>query len=131
MNAELFEKINEVLTEHPELHDQESWENTCRTTRCVAGWAIHLTTGEPLYAATEIHHPSVLELAEQLGLPRHSGFSRIAAKLLGLGEHGRVALFHYCDDLEAREAVARAAAGDEDGFRAIVGRAWERAEGER
>lgn len=131
MNTELFKKIDEVLTEHPERHNQESWESTCLTTRCVAGWAIHLATGEPLYVARELHHPSVFGLAEQLGLPRSTGFSKIAAKLLGLDEHGRVGLFHYCDGPEAREAVARAAAGDEGGFRATVAGAWKRAEGER
>ncbi len=45
-NRELFQKIHDQITGHPETHNQDSWESLCGTTRCVAGWAVHFTNGE-------------------------------------------------------------------------------------
>jgi len=42
-NTDLFRKIHDQITTHPESHDQGDWESPCGTTRCVAGWALHLT----------------------------------------------------------------------------------------
>lgn len=128
MNRELFQKIDKVFTEHPEWHDQSSWESRCGTTRCVAGWAIHLTTGKPLYTAPDgaTRHPSVSAMARRLGLPARVSLSDLGAELLGLDDRERYALFHYADNDEAREVVAAGAAGDRERFTAVVDRAWDR-----
>lgn len=44
INTEMFNRIQDVILSNPERHDQHYFETgaTCGTTRCVAGWAIHL-----------------------------------------------------------------------------------------
>lgn len=43
-NTEMFTRIMNQISDHPETHNQASWEwavSSCGTTRCVAGWALH------------------------------------------------------------------------------------------
>jgi hypothetical protein len=53
LNTELFKKIHEVVSANPQRHDQATWEGQsvgdCGTTRCVAGWAVHLATGQKVF----------------------------------------------------------------------------------
>lgn len=55
INRDLFRKIHEQITNHPESHDQGSFEGvdyTCGTTRCVAGWANWFTRDPDMPAWT-------------------------------------------------------------------------------
>ena len=132
MNTELFRQINEIISARPEKHDQATWESQspreCGTARCVAGWAVYLTTGEPLLSwqpGEDIRlSDATVELAHDKGVyVEHPGDSvtipRLAAKLLGLTRDEAASLF-YSDDLPARWAVEKAAAGDRDGFLLVL-----------
>jgi len=122
VNRELFQKINEVI-ETPEgvlsgNFAMDTWEDghaECGTTRCVAGWAIHLTTNAPLHAGTGFH-PSVTRLAESMGL-QQVDFEEMGARLLDLTKSDR--WLFYTDVLTAADFVRRAARGDECGARAL------------
>lgn len=52
INKNLFRMIDDVITEHPDWHDQSSWQDSyspmssCGTTRCVAGWAQFFVKGK-------------------------------------------------------------------------------------
>lgn len=132
MNTELFKKINDVVSVDPYGRlDMSIWEDeTCGTTRCVAGWAISLTTGQPLTITGPggvRQHPSVLELAARLGVAvttdghgrSWASFESLAAKLLHLASADRD-LFYSSGDT-ALEFVALAATGADGEARATLG----------
>lgn len=136
MNTELFRKIDEVIAVdgvEPDYATLEmgSWEddsNTCGTTRCVAGWGIHLTTGKPLYDGTGDLDPSVIELANKHGVEvRDMGpgigkavdFEVLGAKILDL-EGGEKAVF-YVNEETAVKFVHYAAQGKKDVARSVLG----------
>ena len=110
MNRELFKKIHDIITPTPDKLDMGSWEGECGTTRCVAGWAIYLTTGQPVYVTDERgnirQHPSLATLAERLetviwdkgGEFQEVNVPQLAAKLLDL-PHGHRALFYVEDEV--------------------------------
>ncbi len=120
LNTELFKKIHKQITEHPEAHDQGSWEGkrpACGTTRCVAGWALHFATdGAEVfhrneYSVVDAFSPEVEALAERLGVRMgslHPG--QIARPLLGLTGQEAAGLF-YADDEQALTLVTLAATG--------------------
>lgn len=116
MNTELFAKIHEVITVEPQKFDMNSWENenVCGTTRCIAGHAIHLKTGQPLYSRDGSPHQSVDDLARSLGIrvdeESNGDFEYIATKLLDLNPSRAGGLF-YTDDERARQFVHLAALG--------------------
>lgn len=127
MNTELFQKIHEVISPRPDLLRMHDWESIdgsgeCGTTRCIAGWAVHLTTGEPLFHLVpdgdglEMEHPSVLALSDRLGLGPldRRNFEMIGARLLGLDTDTARVVFYDADDDRAREFVRLAAAGEDD-----------------
>lgn len=131
MNTELFRKINEVIAPAGviawDVFNMGTWEGvnaSCGTTRCVAGWAIHLTTGQPLFADEFKMHSSVTDLADRVGARRYAegmvDFEDLAAGLLGLGIYER-SLF-YADEETASEFVALAAEGREDEAREVLER---------
>jgi hypothetical protein len=138
VNRELFQKIHDIIaaqTAERRVHYQQTWESqgSCGTTRCVAGWAIHLTTGEPVFvhdsAITPPAHlsPSLVELARTRGISADSGdadyfdlIPLLARDLLGLTEKDAYTLFFVADTPEARTAVRMAAHGDEQGFRQLL-----------
>lgn len=108
-NLDLFKEIYEQIKDPAKL-DMGSWEGTsvCGTTRCVAGWAVHLTTGEPIMGngATLSYtwHPSVEALSRRLlGDARYS-LSRIGGALLGLDRDQASVLF-YSQNEEALAVV--------------------------
>lgn len=130
MNTELFQKIHNAITTQPDQHDQSTWESQsvhdCDTTRCVAGWAIHLTTGQPVLSwqpGEEIRlSDATIDLAHDKGVyvedPEDSAaILDLAFKLLGLEDFMQAhLLFYVATDERARRAVEKAAAGDRDGF---------------
>lgn len=123
-NVELFRRINEVISARPEEHDQTTWEMRspeCGTVRCVAGWAIFLTTGANLYArpapldlddGETTLSPQVRELAGELGVP--PSVPAVARELLGLTRDEAASLFYSAEDDEARTLVYHIAAGRTD-----------------
>jgi len=119
MNTELFAKIHEVITVEPRLFDMTTWEDTnaCGTTRCIAGWAVHLNTNQPLYTQFGDLHESVAELSESLGIEviggYNSDFQNIARELLGLDAWTAARVF-YISDTRAKQFVELAANGYED-----------------
>jgi hypothetical protein len=138
LNTELFKKIHEVVSANPQRHDQATWEGQsvgdCGTTRCVAGWAVHLATGQKVFR-WESGVPNVLlsgatvRLAREHGIPAESGddpgvVPKVASKMLGLTDVEAEYLF-YADDDRAREIVAAAAAGDIEAFQRVLYRAGE------
>lgn len=130
INTELFAKIRDVIKDQPGRHDQSRWESTlsgCGTARCVAGWAIHLTTGkkvvywEPGLSSIEVS-PSVRALAAERDIQADPDdgdgvplIPVLAASLLGLTEAQADILF-YADNGEALNCVELAADGDLYGF---------------
>lgn len=72
-NKELFRLIRDQIEREPDSHSQREWESHCGTTRCVAGWAIHLTYPDlPVVQTASRKYPristwrAVSELARQL-----------------------------------------------------------------
>jgi len=115
LNIPLFQKIHDQIDNSPESHNQGTWE--CGTSRCVAGWAIHLTTGQPVYATIGLH-PATRELAERHDV--HTGsIPAVALRLLGITADEAGRLF-YADDEQAAEAVRLAATGQADAFTEYV-----------
>lgn len=121
-NMELFKQINEVISARPEEHDQSTFESeqSCGTTRCVAGWAISLTTGTPVFGDTypTTLHPEVAALEERLGVQRGKDeddvdmVPLIAQELLGLTDQQAHQLF-YTFNRDAAQLLVREYAGVE------------------
>lgn len=127
MNRELFQKIHGIISaEDGAGFEMSNWETLrprsgCQTTRCVAGWAVHLETGEELYEPMRSLDddpeptPGTKLLANRL---RAEGvrvlgdddFEGMGVHLLGLKPNQR-SLFYTTNDLAAR-FVAAAAEGD-------------------
>jgi hypothetical protein len=117
VNTELFQKVDESV--QLGLLGMHAWEANpaCGTTRCMAGWAIHHTTGQPLYTRDAEQHPSVWTLAASLGVP--DSFEILAAKLLGLTAQEASEVF-YLTDREGAEFIRLAAQGRDDEARALL-----------
>lgn len=134
MNRELFKKIDDIITPDPAKLDMGSWEDStpeCGTTRCIGGWAITLTTGEPLYVRTEVglyrQHPSVIELARRLGTTvwglaegsyEEANIPKLAARLLDIPSSHRT-LFYSEDEVGAAYVKAVAEGRDADAGRLL------------
>lgn len=91
VNQEMFRRIDELITEFPELHYQNQWETDprytgrCGTTRCVAGWAVWLKAKEMglLSRKREMIDEDIMErLADELEV--RADFSHVGAAVLGL-----------------------------------------------
>lgn len=129
MNIELFRKIDEVIQNAPEMHYQGTWEsaNECGTTRCIAGWAVALTTGAPLFDRFGNPTRETEEAACSVRVydPLHIG--AIGRRLLGLTPQQAGKLF-FTSEERARDAVRCFAAGDEEGGFAALGSSDEEVE---
>ena len=146
LNTELFKKIHEVVSANPQRHDQGTWESVltqdgtsflpeCGTTRCVAGWAVHLTTGQKLFhwepgMPSVILSDSTIRLAQEHGIPIESiddlgVVPNVASKMLGLTDIEAENLFYNAGDDRAREIVAAAVAGDTEAFQRALYRVGE------
>lgn len=102
INQDLFGRIDKIIQSEPESFEMGCWERpsiqfvsldgetvACGTTRCVAGWAIHLThedkfgaTGKPLSKMTNDlgGHPEA--------------YARVGAEVLGLTKMEADELFY-------------------------------------
>lgn len=114
-NRELFQKIHLVIDVQPDALEMDSWENReadCGTTRCVAGWAVSLTTQTDLADGYRFN-PAVLALAEEYGISLPDvgvPYSALARKLLGLSRDESGYLF-YTSNETAAEIVRLMAEG--------------------
>lgn len=87
---ELAEKVLKHVTAHPELHNQKTWSSNpavsphrCRTTACLAGWAVFLNAKNPGRSASGILGEVRTELFD--GKAVHPGvwhYPEVALKLL-------------------------------------------------
>lgn len=121
MNIELFRKIDEVIQNTPEKHYQGTWETitACGTTRCIAGWAVALTTNAPLFNRYGNPTYETLRISREFGLSDGSNIGAIGRRLLDLTPQQAGRLF-LTDDETARDAVRCFAAGDEAGGLAVL-----------
>lgn len=128
MNQELFKKIHRITESTPGSLWMDSWEGTipvegCGTTRCIAGWAIHLTTGEPLFTRGGNHHSSMTALAEQMGV--RDDFEELGAAVLGISAQIASIAF-YLNNTDGPEFVRLMAEGDEAAAERLAWEAYER-----
>lgn len=130
LNREAFQKIHEVISVQPERLVMSTWEDdeapeSCGTTRCVAGWAVHFAVGAaPLFANTGGVSDEVKSLAHEHGLDpddfcTSTLFEVLGASLLGLS-HGEGRTLFYLSNDTAGELVRLAAAGDDVGFERLL-----------
>lgn len=110
MNRELFEKIHVQATDHPETFDRNSWESSCGTTRCLAGWAIHFTHPE-LDLETAVR--KILQGRGEPVPPASGGDYVVAgAEVLGLTLARARELFLHTREGELLDIIAQYAAGE-------------------
>lgn len=98
MNVELFKKVKAAI--ETEGLEMSTWERKseqasgCKTTRCLAGWGIALTTNAPVYTWRQSSggwhenldvSPETHQLALSLGVS--DDIPQIAGKLFGLSAH--------------------------------------------
>jgi hypothetical protein len=106
-NTELFKQINQQITQYPQLHDQRAWwgVETCGTTYCVGGWALHFTNPDQ----------SLEQTATDLVGWDDEGDSvaRAARTLLGLDPHEAHQLFYDTENEQATALVRYYASGGE------------------
>lgn len=130
LNREAFQKIHEVISVQPERLAMSTWEDdepaeSCGTTRCVAGWAIHFATGgAPLFANGGGPSDEVRNLARDHELDpddfsTSTLFECLGANLLGLSYREARAVFYLPNDV-ASALVRLAAAGDDAGFENLL-----------
>lgn len=99
-NKELFRKIRDQINADPNSHNQGAWEfiGGCGTSRCIAGWAIHLTyPDQSVFTAALDRYPH-LSMSEAV--------ERLAKGLLDISGKEARTLF-YAGDFEACELVDR------------------------
>jgi len=100
LNTDLMIQVRNQITMDPQSHYQSAWENLdgpawCGTTRCMAGWAIHLATGRTVQ--------DVCNYGEGLQGARDDWThpADLGAELLGLDDNEAAALFYELDNKEA------------------------------
>jgi hypothetical protein len=130
LNREAFQKVHEVISAQPDRLVMSSWEDdeapeSCGTTRCVAGWAIHFAVGgAPLFDNEGGPSDEVESLAREHGLDpddycTSTLFEWLGANLLGLPIREARTVFYLSSDT-AGELVRLAAAGDDAGFEYLL-----------
>lgn len=98
INTELFQKIYDQITQHPETHDQGHFEAEwhCGTTRCIAGWAVIMHYG--LYSLYDSNVPMRGRITDSGYL---SGTANTAAGILGLSDDQAHELFYEMNNEKA------------------------------
>lgn len=99
--------IDQVLAQilmFPETHNQDGWETqeSCGTTRCVAGWAVHFSED---YDIVNLARFGGNAYPVRKGAPEYdySFWSSAGADVLGLSEYEAEYLFFECDNEQAVE----------------------------
>ncbi len=87
----LATKIWDQIAEHPETHDQSSWEDECGTTKCIAGWAAHFSPNS--------NHLNI-------------GYFAHGQEVLGLGHLEASSLFYHADDERAVQLLKHIVVGE-------------------
>lgn len=125
MNTELFRKVDDIIGVDRKKLKMDTWEDnhpSCGTTRCVAGWGIHLTIGGPLYDEQWNASPELRALAEQhdvyVSPAGHVEMEDLGAKVFGLGDRERRVF--YSDSDVALRFVHLAGQGLHDEARALL-----------
>lgn len=85
-------------------HEQHFQGKECNTTRCVAGWAMVLASGEENVEAARV----------ALGFTQGDSFERMGAKLLDIDMEEAEELFHNMNNSEAVETVRQYADGERE-----------------
>lgn len=118
MNIELFQKIDEVIHNEPDKHYQGYWESTndCGTVRCVAGWAVHLATGAPVFDRYGDPTRETEALGRSVGVHDALQIAAIARRLLDITPEQASRLF-FTNDRTARWIVHAVATGGEPDWR--------------
>lgn len=124
LNIPLFQKIHAQITRDPSSHYQGSWE-TCGTSRCIAGWAVHFEAHGDVYEYNDSGRATGWSTQVQTlfdsrdDLEDWWSVSRLGMHLLGLTVDQASRLF-YADEYDAAEAVRLAAEEGPDEFAAYV-----------
>lgn len=139
INTEMFQRIEQIIRINPEQHSQKFFEMAeadvwlsephCGTTRCIAGWAIHLwgadngITNAPIeviskeYAEQHDTHRLIKEhYADDpygMGGTDRMDAEVIASHILGIPLSDGQLLFFDMDDRSALDRVARYASGQD------------------
>lgn len=98
-NVELLEKTMQHIKDHPEMHDQSLWVNSCGTTACFAGWAL-------MFNGLTAKEVSAREAADSV--------QGDAADALGLTTQESDVLFHSLNTRENLERMVKALVNGED-----------------
>lgn len=121
INTDMFRRIHEQITAHPETHYQGTFEADCGTTRCVAGWAVHFWgVDKNLDSSLDIGALSEVYVSTQdIGFKPESevielgweALEAVAADILGLDNCDANRLFYTMNDEEAVRFVESFKAG--------------------
>lgn len=114
-NIEMFKKIHNQITRHPETHYQGTFEESrpvCGTTRCVAGWAVHFWGAENGFAGT-VNELLGMYVANHMDPKEWIEIEDAAAHLLGLSEREAYQLFYNFNESDAVRMVGECADGKE------------------
>lgn len=120
VNTEMFRKIYDQISLHPETHDQDTYEGQsgphCGTQRCIAGWAVAFEYG--VESGSIYQNEGIWDWHSE-GRETETGLymSRMAvqaAKILGLTDEQAARLFLHTSNEEAvAECLRYAMKGDE------------------
>ena len=133
-NQEMFQRVNAILIGFPELHRQQFWQeedtasnNSCGTTRCVAGWAVWLkavdlglVSRKRDYIDTDMLHQVAehegVSTVDSAGEPLDWGdlYQEVGAELLGLDYNKSHSLFMDMSDERVTHRVKSYAETGED-----------------
>lgn len=133
INTDMFKRIQDIIISSPEKHDQHYFEagNGCGTTRCVAGWAIHLwgldngitgTLGDVREEYIDSVGVDAIVESQNIEVSDHSSIvvrdwidaEHIGARILGLDGDQGYSLFFNLDNDDALRMVKEYAQGSTD-----------------
>lgn len=133
-DQKMFQRVNSILIEFPELHRQQYWQegdtainNSCGTTRCVAGWAVWLKATDLELISRKrddvtrdvLHSVAAsvgVDTEDKYGDPKDldSLYQEVGAKLLGLDYDEAHSLFLDMSNGRVTHRVESYAATGED-----------------
>lgn len=115
INIEMFKRIENIIIANPEMHSQleYEYEDSCGTTRCIAGWAIHL------WGQDNGRTGSLWQIRHAWSGGRLSSSHEAGQRILGLTPQEADELFYCMDNERALEMVQQYARGLRN-LRAVV-----------